>query len=147
MSRTLEYILQQKGSHAWSLPPTATVLEAIKMMADKGVGALVVVSEGRLVGIVSERDYARKVILQGRHSRDTPVCDIMTTPVTVVTPAHSVDDCMRIVSERHIRHLPVMNGQELVGVVSIRDLVESIIEEQGETIEHLHSYITGQYPG
>ena len=116
-------------------------------MAEAGVGALLIMDGDRLVGIMSERDYARKVILRGKHSRDTPVTEIMSSPVVFVTPDCTVDEAMSIMTEKHIRHLPVQQGETVVGVVSIGDLVKAIIDQQAETIQHLHSYIGGQYPG
>jgi CBS domain-containing protein len=143
---TVRAILQRKGSEVWSVLPTATVYDAIAMMADKRVGALIVVSEGKLVGIVSERDYARKVILKGKSSKETLVQEIMTTPVVAIEPASTVDECMRVMTTHRIRHLPVLDGQELVGVVSIGDMVKAIIAAQAQTIDHLSNYITGKYP-
>lgn len=151
MSDTIASVLKDKGHDVWSLAPDASVYEAIRMMADRRVGALLVITQGRLVGIVSERDYARRVILQGRSATEALVRDVMTSPVLVVPPSYSVDDCMRIMTEKRIRHLPVVdNGRadgRVVGMISIGDLVKRIIAEQGETIHQLEGYITGKYPG
>lgn len=144
---TIGDILRHKGHDVWAVPPTATVYDAIAMMADRHVGALVVVSERRLVGIVSERDYARKVILEGKSSKETQVKEIMTTPVIFVAPWHTVEECMRIMTTNRIRHLPVTEDENVVGVVSIGDLVKWITTAQEETIHHLENYITGKYPG
>jgi CBS domain-containing protein len=144
MAETVASILKKKGDAIWSVEPTATVYEAIAMMAEKSVGALLVVSDGKLVGINSERDYARKVVLQRRSSSDTLVHEIMTGSVITVTPDHSVENCMKIVTEHRVRHLPVLAGDQLVGVISIGDLVNAIITEQAETIGHLHTYISGR---
>lgn len=138
-------ILRNKGSEVWSVSPSAPVFEAIEKMAEKGVGALVVVSEGKLTGIISERDYARKVILQGRSSKDTPVAEIMTSPAITVTPQHTVEECMKLMTEKRIRHLPVMDEGRIAGVISIGDLVKWIITAHEETIHHLENYITGRY--
>ncbi len=143
MAETIASILGTKGNAIWSVTPDSSVYDAIALMADKRVGALLVMSDKRLMGIISERDYARKVILQGRSSKDTRVSEIMTDRVITVTPDHSVDECMRIVTECRIRHLPVLRGTDVVGVVSIGDLVRSIISDQAETITHLHTYICG----
>ena len=144
MPEKISSILQNKGGGVWCVAPDSSVFDAIAMMAEKGVGALLVMSpERRLVGIISERDYARKVILQGRSSKDTLVEEIMTSPVVTVTPEHTVDDCMRIVTEYRIRHLPVLCGNEVVGVISIGDLVNAIISDQAHTIDQLHTYIHG----
>lgn len=145
MSETVRTILQHKGRDVWSVSPDDSVLDALRLMTDKGIGALVVVDAGRLVGIVSERDCARKVVLQER-SVSTPVREIMTSPVFSVGPDHTVDDCMRIVTARRIRHLPVVRDDHVIGVVSIGDLVRSVIMQQGETIQHLEGYIVGRYP-
>ncbi len=143
---TVRTILKQKGSQVWSVTPTTTVYQAIEMMADKGVGALAVVSNKKIVGIVSERDYARKVILKGLSSRETPVGQIMSGTVLTATPDYTVDDCMRIMTGHRIRHLPVVQGEDLVGMISIGDLVKAIISTQAETIDQLTNYIEGKYP-
>lgn len=140
-------LLEHKGRNLWTIPPSATVFEAIKMMAEKNVGALPVVEGLRLVGIVSERDYLSKVMLKGRSSKDTPVCDIMTDQVVTVTPDQSVSECMGIITEHRVRHLPVVENDLLVGIVSIGDLVRWIIATQKMTIEQLEKYIAGGYPG
>jgi CBS domain-containing protein len=144
---TVRSILQSKGQEAWSVPPEATVYDALTLMAAKHVGALVVVSEGSLVGMFSERDYARKLILHGKSSRDTSVREIMSAPVVTVTGEQTVEECMKIMTHHRIRHLPVMDGEKLAGVVSIGDLVNSIISAQAETIHQLSGYIAGKYPG
>ena len=144
---TVRLVLKQKGQNVWHVSPDACVYDAIEMMAEKYVGALMVVSEGRLVGVVSERDYARKVILQGRSSKQTQVKEIMTSPAIFVTPEQTVEDSMRVMTDKHIRHLPVVEEGKILGVVSIGDLVKWMISAQQQTISHLHNYITNQYPG
>jgi CBS domain-containing protein len=146
MTVSIASILSRKGSEIWSVEPEATVYAAIALMAQKGVGAMLVVSGGKLVGIVSERDYARKVMLLGRTSKDTLVKDIMTSKVITAKPDYTIEDCMRIVTHNHIRHLPVLEGEKLVGIVSIGDLVNEIIESQAHTIDQLNTYISGKYP-
>lgn len=139
----VKHLLAGKGSEVWTVGPDDPVIEAIRTMADKHVGALPVVQGKELVGIVSERDYARKVILLGRSSSDTPVSQIMTTEVVTVTPDETVHRCMELVTERRIRHLPVVEKGVLSGIISIGDLVKAVIEEQQQTIDHLERYITG----
>ncbi|MBI1897717.1 MAG: CBS domain-containing protein [Acidobacteria bacterium] len=139
-------ILDRKGRDLWSLPPDASVFDAIRLMSDKQVGALLVIEQGRLTGVVSERDYARKVILQGRSSKDTAVREIMSTGVISVAPDETIDECMRIMTAQHVRHLPVIEEGKVVGILSIGDLVKWIISAQEETIAQLHHYIAGAYP-
>ena len=144
---TVRLVLKFKGQNVWHVSPQACVYDAIEIMAEKHVGALMVVSEGELVGVVSERDYARKVILQGKLSKETQVKEIMTSPAIFVTPEQTVEDSMRIMTDNHIRHLPVVENGIVLGVVSIGDLVKWMISAQQQTISQLHSYITSQYPG
>lgn len=131
------------GRQVWSIDPDASVLEALRLMADKDIGALLVMQGGRLAGIFSERDYARKIILQGKTSRETCVRDVMTTPVIAVSPDQSIEHCMALMTNKHIRHLPVLEEDQVVGVISIGDVVKEIIAEQEFVIQQLENYITG----
>jgi CBS domain-containing protein len=139
-------ILRKKGTEVWHVPSDATVYAAMKMMADKDVGALLVMDGERLAGVVSERDYARKVILQGRSSKETLVREIMSEPMITITPECSVDEAMRLITTNRIRHLPVVCDGKVHGVISIGDLVQWISFAQDQTIEHLENYIGGKYP-
>jgi CBS domain-containing protein len=138
-------VLKQKGEQIWSIAPTASVYEALSVMADKEIGSLLVIESGKMVGLISERDYARKVILRGRSSRETRVDEIMTAPPITVDSNSSVDDAMRIMTENRVRHLPVIDDNAAVlGIVSIGDLVKWIITSHEQTIEQLQSYIAGR---
>lgn len=139
----VSYLLAFKNKTVWTIGPEEPVLEAIQLMADKHIGALPVMRDQELVGIVSERDYARKVILLGRSSSDTPVWQIMSSPVTTVSPDEDVHRCMELMTELRIRHLPVVERNRLVGMISIGDLVKAVIEEQQQTITQLERYIAG----
>ena len=139
--RTVRQLLGSKTPEIFAVSPDASVLDAIKLMAEKGVGAVLAMQGARLCGIVSERDYARKVVLQGRSSSNTPVRDIMTAKVVTVRPDDSVDLCMQVVTEHRIRHLPVAEGDAIVGVISIGDLVKAVIEDQKVELDQLQRYI------
>lgn len=140
-------LLRKKSPVVWSISPEGTVFEAIQLMSEKHVGCLLVLSGGHLTGIVTERDYARKVVLMGRASQQTRVRDIMTKPVLFVREDDTMDGAMRLMTSRRLRHLPVLHGDDVVGVISIGDLVSWLIDAQQQTIEHLRGYINGSYPG
>jgi len=141
--KLVKHLLDSKGHDVLSISPTASVFDAIKLMGEKGIGALIVIDGEALAGIVTERDYARKVILKGRSSQDTPVKDIMTAGVFTTGADETVNSCMNMMTDKHIRHLPVVDGDKVTGMVSIGDLVKAIIADQKEEIEHLEHYISG----
>jgi CBS domain-containing protein len=136
-------ILSTKGNAIYSVEPTIMVYEAIERMCELNIGGLLIVEDGKLIGIFTERDYARKLILKGKSSKDTPIRDLMTAKLITVTPDTSIDDCMRVMVGRKIRHLPVLDNEELVGLISIGDVVRHVIEEQKTIIQQLEHYITG----
>ncbi len=139
-------ILAHKNSELWSISPDATVFEAIQMMADRNIGALPVIAAGKLLGVVSERDYTRKVALKGKSSKETRVREILAVPV-IASPSDTVEECMKLMTTHRVRHLPILQGDQIIGLVSIGDLVNWIITAQSVTINQLESYITGHYPG
>lgn len=143
MRASVGMLLRHKAGEVWSVSPADTVYEAIRLMAEKGIGSVLVTDGDHLVGILSERDYARKIALQDRSSKATKVSEIMTAPVTFVSRRHTVSDCMRIMTEERVRHLPVVEDGAIAGIVSIGDLVNWIITEQQQMIRHLEAYITG----
>ena len=147
MQATVETLLKHKGSRVWTIPPGATVFEAIELMAARNIGALVVVSGTKLEGIFTERDYTRKVALHGKSSKETFVSEVLSQQLPMATPQSTVEDCMRLMTENRVRHLPVLDGDKLAGLISIGDLVNWIISAQTMEIHQLHSYISGQYPG
>ena len=140
-------VLNQKGSAVWSISPEATVFEGIQMMAEKNIGALLVMDGDRLVGVISERDYTRQVALKGKSSKLVQVQEIMSHTLHTITARHTVEECMRIMTDNRVRHLPVLEGDKVVGVVSIGNLVNWIISAQSAAIGHLEDYISGKYPG
>jgi CBS domain-containing protein len=141
--RLVSQILQSKGHDVWFVGPQTTVFDAVKLMSEKGVGALLVMENKKMVGIITERDYARKVILAGKSSRQTPVKDVMTKRVLWVAPERTVEECMALMTDERVRHLPVVDNTRVVGMVSIGDLVKAIIAEQQIIIDQLQNYITG----
>jgi len=136
-------LLHHKGATVWSISPEATVFDAIKLMAEKNVGALLVISSRKLVGVFTERDYARKIALQGKSSKETRVREILSSKFVTVAPDDSIEECMRLMTENRVRHLPVLNGEEIAGIISIGDLVNWIISAQDATIAQMEQYIAG----
>ncbi|WP_423821203.1 CBS domain-containing protein [Salinisphaera sp. SPP-AMP-43] len=141
---TVNDLLRDKSTEIWTIAPESSVFEALELMSEKNIGAVLVLESGRLVGLLSERDYARKVILENRTSRDTPVRDVMTTRVAYVEPSMKIQDCLALMTDKRFRHLPVMANDKLVGLVSIGDLVKGVLAEKEFMIEQLEQYITGQ---
>ena len=146
LTETISTLLRSKGNEVVSVSVDSTVFEAVEKMAENHIGALLVFDGNRLSGIVSERDYARKVILKGRHSHDTQVREIMSSPVHSVTPERTVDECLCLMTKERIRHLPIVENEKVLGLVSMGDLVKWIISSQSHTIHHLQNYIAGEYP-
>jgi len=147
VSGTIEAILAQKGTEIFSVSPEAMVFEAVELMANRNVGALLVVENDKLVGLISERDYTRKVMLRGKKSRETQVREIMSSGLTIVTPREPVENCLRMMTDKRVRHLPVLDGDKIRGVISIGDLVKWVIATQSAAIQHLEMYISGGYTG
>jgi len=147
VSGTIDAILNQKSREIFTIPPDATVFEAIEMMDNKNVGALLVMDGKKLVGMFSERDYTRKIVLRGKRSRETKVAEIMSTNLTVTHPREPVEKCLRLMTDKRIRHLPVLDGDKVIGVISIGDLVKWVISCQSAAIAHLENYISGGYTG
>ena len=145
--RLVQDILNEKGSDVYSVAPDTTIFEAVQQMADKRIGALLVMEHEKPVGIVTERDYARKVALEGRSSRDSLVREIMSTRVLCVSPERTIEDCMALMTDRRARHLPVVDHKHVIGLISIGDLVKAVIAEQKFVIDQLHDYITGAHLG
>lgn len=145
VSGNISAILNQKGGNIFSVSPKDTVFDAVSLLAEKNIGAVLVIDGERLVGLLSERDYTRKVMLRGKRSRETPVAEIMSTDLKTVTPREAVAECLRLMTDKRIRHLPVVDGDKVVGVISIGDLVKWVIDCQSAAIAHLESYIHGGY--
>jgi len=143
MRTTVRQLLAAKGNDVWTMSPQATVFDALKLMAEKNIGAILVLSDGQLCGVMSERDYARKIVLKGKSSSSTPVSEIMTRPVLVVHPDQTIDKCMALMTDKRLRHLPVIEDDQLVGMVSIGDVVKTIIADQEYMLDQLETYITG----
>ena len=141
------HILQAKGTEVWTVGPEVMVLDAVRLMGEKNIGALVVVEGGEVLGVISERDYSRKIVLQDRTSRDTRVHEVLSKPAIVVQPESSIAECMELMTTKRVRHLPVVEEGRLIGIISIGDLVSWIIRSQREAIQQLEGYISGQYPG
>ena len=142
---TIAQLLNAKGNQIWSVEPKATIFEALEIMSEKEIGALLVMEDGKLTGIFSERDYARKVILKGKSSKETPVGELMTKKVFYIDPQKTINDCMAMMTAKRIRHVPVIEDNQVVGIVTIGDVVNQIISEQEVTINHLENYITGSH--
>ena len=142
---TIEHLLKNKENQIWSVEPKISIFEALKIMSDKEIGALLVIEDEKLVGIFSERDYARKVILKGKSSKNTQVGELMTKKVLYIDPEQTINDCMAIMTDKHIRHLPVIENDKVIGMVTIGDVISQIISEQEFTIQHLENYITGTH--
>ncbi|MFL6514319.1 MAG: CBS domain-containing protein [Chthoniobacterales bacterium] len=147
VSGNISAILSQKEREIFSVPSDASVFDAVSMLAEKNIGALLVMDGERLVGMLSERDYTRKVMLRGKRSRETTVAEIMSTDLKVVSPREAVQDCLRLMTDKRIRHLPVLDGDKVIGIISIGDLVKWVISCQSAAIDHLESYIHGGYSG
>ena len=144
MDKDVRHIMESKGGQIWSVSSGTSVYDALELMAKKGIGALLVIDDGKITGIMSERDYARKITLLGKSSKDTPVSEIMSTEVVYVLPSQSADMCMALMTEKRIRHLPVMENDKLLGIVSIGDVVKAVIDGKEDTINELTEYITGR---
>ena len=147
VSGNISAILNQKGGEIYSVSPNDSVFDAVSLLAEKNIGALLVKDGEKLVGMLSERDYTRKVMLRGKRSRETTVAEIMSTDLKVVNPRQAVEECLRLMTDKRIRHLPVLDGDKVVGVISIGDLVKWVIDCQSAAIAHLESYISGGYTG